>query len=72
MYQSETDEHSGYWVRYQCKQSCEDWRQCLVLAYSDDGGTLLSNGRDPDLPKQALAFVVDGMAGHLAFKPRWR
>ena len=66
MYQSETDEHSGYWVRYQCKQSCEDWRQCLVLAYSDDGGTLLSNGRDPDLPKQALAFVVDGMAGHLA------
>ena len=66
LYQSEADEHSGYWVRYQCKQSCKDWRQCLVPAYSDDNGELLSNGRKPDLPKQALAFVVDGMAGHLA------
>ena len=66
IYQSEAAEHSGYWVRYQCKQNCEDWRQCLVPAYSDDGGALLSNGRDPDLPKQALAFVVDGMGGHLA------
>lgn len=63
---SETEEHSGYWVNYQCKQSCENWRECLVPAYSDDNGTLLTNGRNEGLPKQALAFVVDGMGGHLA------
>ena len=63
---SESDEHSGYWVNYQCKQSCENWQECLVPAYSDDDGSLLTNGRNADLPKQALAFVVDGMGGHLA------
>ena len=25
------------------------------------------NGRDPEQPKQAVAYVVDGMGGHLAF-----
>ena len=66
MYRSDAHEKSGYWVRYQCKQSCKDWRQCLAPAYSDDDGSLLSSGRDAELPKQALAFVVDGMAGHIA------
>jgi len=58
---------SGYWVNYQCKQECPAWRQCLVPAYSDDGGTLIPNGRQLETPKQAMAFVVDGMGGHLAF-----
>jgi hypothetical protein len=66
LYKSKSEKKSGYWVRYQCKQECTDWSQCLVPAYSNDGGALLSNGRNPDKPKQALAFVVDGMAGHLA------
>ena len=57
IYQSDTVEHSGYWVRYQCKQECSDWRHCLVPAYSDDEGQLLMNGRDADKAKQALAFV---------------
>jgi hypothetical protein len=66
LYQSESQGKSGYWIRYQCKQECEDWKQCLVPAYSDDNGQLLTNGRKPGIVKQALAFVVDGMAGHLA------
>ncbi len=66
LYKSKTEKKSGYWVRYRCKQACTNWKQCLVPAYSNDNGSLLSNGRNPDLPKQALAFVVDGMAGHLA------
>lgn len=66
MYKSEASGAAGYWVRYQCKQQCQDWRQCLVPAYADDNGALLVNGRHADVPKQALAFVVDGMAGHLA------
>lgn len=65
IYQSEIAEHSGYWVRYQCKQECRDWQQCLAPAYSDDNGQLLLNGRNPEKVKQALAFVVDGMGGHL-------
>jgi hypothetical protein len=63
---SESDGKAGYWVNYECKQSCENWRECLVPAYSDDNGILLTNGRDEELPKQSLAFIVDGMGGHLA------
>ena len=66
IFHSETDEDSGYWVRYQCKQSCPDWRQCLVPAYSVDKGELLMNGRQPDEAKQSLAFIIDGMGGHIA------
>ncbi|MFT5132871.1 MAG: hypothetical protein ACI9SC_001339 [Gammaproteobacteria bacterium] len=65
IYHSNSDEYSGYWVNYQCKQSCEDWKQCQVPAYSEDKGALIPDGRNPELSKQALAFVVDGMAGHL-------
>jgi hypothetical protein len=63
---SESQGASGYWVNYSCKQSCTDWQNCLVPAYSNDNGKLLVNGRQPSLAKQALAFVVDGMAGHIA------
>ena len=63
---SEPQGKSGYWVNYTCKQSCDDWSQCLVPAYSDDHGKLLVNGRQENVPKQALAFVVDGMGGHIA------
>jgi hypothetical protein len=66
MFQSPSEGPSGYWVRYECKQRCDDWRQCLVPAFSDDNGKLIPDGRNPTSPKQALAFVVDGMAGHLA------
>ncbi len=65
-YKSKTHAKSGYWVKYQCKQECSNWQQCLVPAYSDDNGTLLTNGRNPEVAKKGLAFVVDGMAGHLA------
>ena len=66
MFQSESAGASGYWVHYECKKACEDWRQCLVPAYADDHGDLITDGRQPDSAKQALAFVVDGMAGHVA------
>jgi len=65
-YKSKALDKSGYWVSYQCKQECSGWQQCLVPAYSDDNGNLLTNGRKPEAAKQGLAFVVDGMAGHLA------
>ena len=66
MFQSESEGASGYWVRYQCKQPCANWQQCLVPAYADDHGDLVPDGRQQGAAKQALAFVVDGMAGHLA------
>lgn len=65
-YKSESEGKSGYWVRYECKKACDDWRQCLVPAHARDDGELLFNARHPQQAKQALAFVVDGMAGHLA------
>ena len=66
MFRSESAGASGYWVRYECKRACEDWQNCLVPAYADDRGDLVPDGRQPDSAKQALAFVVDGMGGHLA------
>ena len=56
-----------YWMRYRCKEVCADWRQCQVPAYAQDDGDLMYHGRQPDLPKQSVAFVVDGMGGHLAY-----
>lgn len=61
--------HSGYWVRYSCKVPCSDWRQCTVPAHADDGAPLLEQGRRAGSAKLALALVVDGMAGHIAFTP---
>lgn len=66
IFQSESEGARGYWVHYDCKHSCEDWGQCLVPAYSDDKGSLIPDGRNSTSSKQALAFVVDGMGGHLA------
>ena len=62
-------EDGDYHVNYGCKQACADWRECLVPAYKDDGMQLLTQGRNPDQPKLALAYVVDDMAGHLALTP---
>ena len=56
-----------YSLRYRCKEVCEDWRQCQAPAYAWDNGDLMYHGRQPDLPKQSVAFVVDGMGGHLAY-----
>ena len=56
-----------YWMRYQCKEVCTDWRECQVPAYTQDGGEVIFHGRQPELPKQSIAFVVDGMGGHLAY-----
>ena len=67
IFESPTDETGDYWVRYTCKQVCDDWRTCQVPAYSDDNGEAIMHGRAPDRPKQALAFVIDGMGGHLVF-----
>ena len=67
IFRSPISESGDYWVRYECKSTCADWRACGVAAYSDDNGELLMNGRDPEQPKQAVAYVVDGMGGHLAF-----
>ena len=66
---SAPDEDGDYHVNYNCKRVCADWRECLVPAYKDDGMELLAQGRNPDEPKRALAFVVDDMAGHLALTP---
>ena len=62
-------ENGDYHVNYACRQACADWRECLVPAYKDDGMELLAQGRNPDQPKLALAYVVDDMAGHLALTP---
>ena len=60
---SEANANGDYWVAYACKEACTNWRQCQVPAYTRGGRALLQG----DVPKQALAFVVDGMGGHLAF-----
>ena len=59
--------HQDYWMRYRCKEVCADWRQCQVPAYTRDNGDLMFHGRQPELPKQSVALVVDGMGGHLAY-----
>ena len=59
--QSATDADGDYWVRYRCAQACPDWTQCQVAAYTGGGSALTG------ATKRALAFVVDGMGGHLAY-----
>ena len=60
---SPTDANGDQWVAYVCKEACANWRQCQVPAYTRGGDAVMRG----DIPKQALAFVVDGMGGHLAF-----
>ena len=66
---STPDEHGDYYVTYSCKQACNDWKQCLAPAHSDDGMPVMNQGRNPEDTKLALAYVVDDMAGHLVFTP---
>ena len=61
MNRSAADVNGDYWVRYRCKEACSDWTRCQAAAYTGGGSALTG------APKQALAFVVDGMAGHLAY-----
>ena len=63
----ETKGAAGYTAHYQCKETCDDWRQCQVPAYDLDYGELLVHARNPSFPKLALSFVVDGLGGHIAF-----
>ena len=63
---SATDADGDYWIAYSCREACTDWRQCQVPAYTRGGRALMEG----DAPKQAVAFVVDGMGGHLAFTTR--
>ena len=54
---SASDADGDYWVAYRCNVPCADWRDCQVPLAGDDA-------------KQAVAFVVDGMGGRLAFSTR--
>ena len=53
---SKADRHGDYYVTWQCREPCADWRQCDIEARSGRGVT-----------RRALAFVVDGMGGHVAY-----
>ena len=61
--QSEPTKSGDYWVRYSCKTPCDDWRECMAPSFTRSGRPLMQGDRS----KQALAFVVDGMGGHLSF-----
>ena len=56
-----------YWMRYRCKETCDDWRQCQVEAYHGYDGGIVYHGRQRDLAKQSVAFVVDDMGGYLIY-----
>ena len=53
---SKEDRHGDYYVTWQCREPCPDWRECYVEDRSVRGA-----------PRRALAFVVDGMGGHVAY-----
>ena len=59
--QSSADANGDYWVSYSCKEVCSDWTQCQAAAYTSGGNALTGAA------KQTLAFVVDGMGGHVAY-----
>ena len=65
---SKPDEHGDYWMTYRCGETCADWTKCQVPSYSSRGEALMEGSA----PKQALAFVVDSMGGHLSFTTRHR
>ena len=60
---STPDAHGDYTVAYRCRTPCDDWRQCQAPAHTDRGSPLMEGS----VPKRAVAFVADGMGGHLAF-----
>ena len=63
----EPDANGDYWVRYRCREVCADWRECVAPAIQRSTGKPVHHFRQPALPKASVAFVVDGMGGHLAF-----
>ncbi|MEJ8566414.1 hypothetical protein [Elongatibacter sediminis] len=65
VFRSEPDDTGDYWVRYSCRESCDDWRACRVPAVMEDGGPAIMDGRDPGRQKSALAYVTGDMGGHL-------
>ena len=58
---------AGHIVHYQCVEPCDDWRECQTPAYEEDGGRPLIHVRSPIQQKLALAFVIDGLGGHIAY-----
>ncbi|HUJ57250.1 MAG TPA: hypothetical protein VLX92_02105 [Kofleriaceae bacterium] len=55
----------GQYVHYTCVTPCADYTQCQFGLVDASGQPIVSaRGK---LPIQALAFVVDGLAGHFAF-----
>ena len=62
-FQSEPTNTGDYWVRYSCETPCEDWRECVAPSFTQSGRPLMYGERQ----KEALAFVIDGMGGHLSF-----
>lgn len=54
------------WVNYQCVTPCADWTTCTFGVVNANGPVRSSRG---NLQIQGLAFVVDGIGGHLAFTP---
>ena len=53
---SKSDRHGDYHVTWRCQEPCDDWRECHVPDRSVRGA-----------PRRALAFVVDGMGGHVSY-----
>ena len=51
---SAADADGDYWVSYRCKAPCANWEDCQAPL-------------EGDAAKRSVAFVVDGMGGHLAF-----
>jgi len=58
---------AGDAVSYTCATPCADWMQCVVGVQDAQGAPILS--ARGAMPMQALAFIVDGMAGHFVFTP---
>ena len=52
------------WVDHRCRKTCDRWQKCVTDAFDRQGEPLISSRGDA---RRQLAFVVDGMAGHLAF-----
>ena len=68
--EGKSEDVTTYSVEYTCREGSDDWRACAVDAYGTEpglfGSTAIENART-GRPKRALAFIVDGMGGHLAW-----